>query len=415
MRSFEELLTENTSYIETYVKYKVSRQEDAKDILQEVYLQAFKSFKTLNREESFKPWLISIARNKVNDYYRKTFSDQEVSLEKVQQSFVSINRTFTLEDKVKESLVLLSKEEQQILHMHFWQQMTYKEIAKKLSIPLGTVKSRLYKAKKHFKTLYQKEEKSMNKMPQEIPAYKIEKIEKEPFETRWEELMGWFLIPRLGNKISWGLYDFPERTLTEEFEMECVGKAEIHGEEGVKVKSIQKEGEDTLERTFVAQLTDTHCRYLAESHLENGIEKLYTFLDGDAFINNWGFGEDNIGNEIHLKQKGKIHREGSEITVDADSEIMDVVGRYLVTINGKKYDTICLMDIGLYDENTISEQYIDKNGRTILWRRFNKKNWRWKFDDFEMALDKKLEKNECIIVNGQQCFHWYDCITDYVL
>ena len=163
MRSFEELLTENTSYIETYVKYKVSRQEDAKDILQEVYLQAFKSFKTLNREESFKPWLISIARNKVNDYYRKSLSHQEVSLEKVQQSFVSINRTFTLEDKVKESLVLLSKEEQQILHMHFWQQMTYKEIAKKLSIPLGTVKSRLYKAKKHFKTLYQKEEKSMKR------------------------------------------------------------------------------------------------------------------------------------------------------------------------------------------------------------------------------------------------------------
>lgn len=55
--------------------------------------------------------------------------------------------------------------------------------------------------------------------------------------------------------------------------------------------------EDGMERRFVAQLTDTHSRYLAESHMEKGVRKCYTFLDGEAFLNNWGFGQDNCGNE----------------------------------------------------------------------------------------------------------------------
>jgi hypothetical protein len=50
-----------------------------------------------------------------------------------------------------------------------------------------------------------------------------------------------------------------------------------------------------------------------------------------------------------------------------------------------------------------------------LWRRFNKSNWRWNFNHHEEILDDKLKGNETITVNGVVCYHWYDCITDYVL
>ncbi|MBR0385300.1 MAG: hypothetical protein IJI05_01975 [Erysipelotrichaceae bacterium] len=253
------------------------------------------------------------------------------------------------------------------------------------------------------------------KLPEEIFEYKIEKTDQEPFSVVWEELMGWFLVPREGNSCSFALYDFPERTKAEQIDMKCGGKAEIHGLEGIKVDVTETQGKEKMKRKFVAQLTETHCRYLAEAHEEGGVEKVYTFLDGDAFLDNWGFGPDNIGNEIHLSPKGMIRRDGNSIITDSDREVMDVVGRYLVTINGKTYDTVCLMDIVTYDENTISEQYIDGNGRTVLWRRFNKKNWRWNFDHHEQILDEKLKDNESINVNGVECHHWYDCITDYIL
>ena len=73
------------------------------------------------------------------------------------------------------------------------------------------------------------------------------------------------------------------------------------------------------------------------------------------------------------------------------------------------------MDVCTYDEFTVSEQYIDRNGRTVLWRRFNKKNQRWLFDGFESADESKLKDNEKLVVNGEECLHWYDCITDYIL
>ncbi len=54
---------------------------------------------------------------------------------------------------------------------------------------------------------------------------------------------------------------------------------------------------------------------------------------------------------------------------------MDIVGRYTVTIGGKSYDTVCVMDIETYNCGVVSEQFLDKNGKTILWRRFNRDDW----------------------------------------
>ena len=93
MRDFEELLHQHISSAETYVKYKVSSREDAEDILQETYVRAFRSFNSLNSEESFKPWLISIARNKVNDYYRKKAEILEIPYDDEVIHEVSVNRT----------------------------------------------------------------------------------------------------------------------------------------------------------------------------------------------------------------------------------------------------------------------------------------------------------------------------------
>ena len=371
------------------------------------------NFDSLKSEAAFKPWLISIVRNAVADYYRNKDADKAVPYSDEIGYTVSINRTFGL--SVEDTMERLSDEERRLLQLYYWQEKSVNEIADILHIPAGTVKSRLHKARKNFESKYPREEIHMNKLPETMFDYSIKKIDSEPFEPEWKELMGWFLVPEEGNKLKWGLYDFPEKTLTETFEMKCTGKAMVHGLQGVKVEAIEREGRSKMVRHFIAQLTDTHCRYLAESHVEDGVEKYYTFLDGDDFINNWGFGPDNIGNEIHLKQKGIIKRNGNIIECDANAEVMDVVGRYEVTINDKTYDTVCLMDIGLYDENTVSEQYIDHNGRTILWRRFNKENWRWNFDRFEQTLDEKLKDNEFIIVNSQKCLHWYDCITDYIL
>ena len=262
----------------------------------------------------------------------------------------------------------------------------------------------------------------MTKLPIIMPEYTIEKTNKEPFPVRWEEMQGWLIVPRVGEKLSWGMYYFPDCKRNEYTEIQVTGKAEVHGIEGVEIVAVQYETEDyyrtgavdRMERRFVAQLTDTHSRYLAESHVEDGVRKCYTFLDGEAFIDNWGFGEDNCGNEVDLRPKGLLKRTGNVITGTTAKEVVDVVGRYKVTIGGKEYDTVCVMDIECFNDAVASEQFVDQNGRTILWRRFNRDDWA--INRFGgKPWSEKLPDNERITINGQTYVHWYDCISDYIL
>ena len=429
MDEFEKLLVDVTSGVERFVRYRLPSQTDADDVLQEVYLSAYRNFPGLKNKESFKSWIISIARNKCNDYFRAKAAQMEISIEELSQQELSTGRLgISVVHTVRETLDRLGNKDKQILYLYFWKELPQNEIAKLLDIPVGTVKSRLHTAKLHFKSKYPyqtqkpKGDTTMQKLPEYIPDYTIERLDAEPFSVRWEELQGWLIVPRVGQKLTWGMYDFPERRRTEYTEMEVIGKAEVHGIEGVEVVAMQFDPADyyrtgaldQVERRFVAQLTDTHSRYLAETHMEDGVRKCYTFLDGEAFLNNWGFGEDNCGNEVNLHPKGLLHREGNCVTGTILREVVDVVGRYRVTIGGKSYDTVCVMDIECYNDAVASEQYVDQNGRTVLWRRFNRDDWA--IDRFSgKPWSEKFPDNERITINGETYVHWYDCISDYIL
>ena len=429
MDEFEKLLHDVSSGVARFVRYRLPSQTDADDVLQEVYLSAYRKFPQLKNKDAFKPWIISIARNKCNDYFRNKAAQMEISIEELSQQELSAGRLgISVVHTVRETLDRLGDKDKQILYLYFWKELPQTEIAKLLDIPVGTVKSRLHTAKQHFKNKYPyqtqkpKGDTTMQKLPAYIPDYTIERLDAEPFSVRWEELQGWLIVPRVGQKLTWGMYDFPERKRTEYTEMEVIGKAEVHGIEGVEVVAMQFDPADyfrtgaldRVERRFVAQLTDTHSRYLAETHMEDGVRKCYTFLDGEAFLNNWGFGEDNCGNEVNLHPKGLLQREGNCITGTFPREVVDMVGRYRVTIGGKTYDTVCVMDIECYNDAVASEQYVDQNGRTVLWRRFNRDDWA--IDRFGgKPWSKKFPDNERITINGETYVHWYDCISDYIL
>lgn len=429
--SFEQKLKECISPLERFVNFKISNPQDAKDIIQETCLTAYLKYPNLKNRDSFKPWLISIAKNKCNDYYRQKARVMEIPLEDLNEAaFAKSLYGIKKNNAVKDTLELLGDKEKQIIYLYYFKELPQEEIAKRLNLPLGTVKSRLHYAKKSFKENYPyfsqaKGEKTMNTntaiMPEIMPEYTITKSDKEPFPVKWEEIMGWFIVPRLGEKIKWAMYDFPERKRTEQCVMEVVGKAEVHGIEGVEISSVEYNpmecnsagGQNKVERRFVAQLTDTHCRLLAESHTENGIKKYFTFLDDSDFLDNWGFGKENCGNDIHIAPKYDIIREGNVITAAEKEFLIDVTGRYTVKIAGREYDTVCVTDCYTYIEGAMSEQFIDKNGKTVLWRRFNRNDWA--IDRYGSKWTEILPDNERLTVNGETYVHWYDCITDYIL
>jgi len=426
MESFEARLEAVYSQVERYVKYRLNGCSDAEDVLQDICLTAYLKYGQLQNKDSFKAWMLSIARNRCSDYFRGKGTVREVSLEELPESrLVYGRRGWAVSNPVEDTMERLAGRDREVLELFYWKGLSLAEISGALNIPLGTVKSRLNTARERFRKQYPYPPKGailMTKLPEFMPKYTIEKLNQAPFSTRWEELQGWQIVPRLGEKLSWGLYDAPSGKRTEYTELEVTGRVEVHGIEGVEIAATQYDAEDyyrtgrmeKTERRIAAQLTATHSRFLAESHVEDGVRKCYTFLDGDAFLNNWGFGENNCGNEVNLTPKGLLKREGNIVNGQIPKEVVDIVGRYRVTIGEKTYDTVCVMDIQCFDDCIASEQYIDQNGRTVLWRRFNRDDWA--VDRFGgKPWSEKLPDNERLTINGETYVHWYDCISDYIL
>jgi hypothetical protein len=284
----------------------------------------------------------------------------------------------------------------------------------------------------------------MSKLPKVLPKYEITRTDKPLFSVSWEEVLGWFFVPKLSEKLSWAIYDQPSGERKETYGIQTVGRAVIHGIEGVEVaaKETLPDGTPGTDRTFVAQLTDTHTRILAESHVSNGVKHFYTFLDGDDFLPNWGYGEDNCGNNIHpvgeksatsldniptfaesdatekleLKFNSRFYSLACTVAVKGgDGKLphtQAVIGRFDITIGGKTYDTICIVDVESYDSGVLSETYLDANGRTVLWRRFNRDDWH--IGRYGKPWSALLPNNERMTVNDVTYVHWYDCVTDYI-
>ncbi len=423
MDDFEYLLSECRNALERFIKFKVSDKFDAEDIIQETYFSAYTKFDTLKNKAYFKTWLISIARNKCNDYFKNKARSMSISLDSLTESALVTGKYGVTERTViTETLDMLGDTDKQIIYLFYFRDLPQKEIAKRLNIPLGTVKSRLHYAKESFKAKYpyspkRKEINIMKKLPEVMPEYKIIPVKEAPFSVVFEELTNWFIVPRPHQKVSWGSYDMPKRNLTERVHSEVTGRIVLHGVEGVEIStsfenSSNEWSGDIPKHIYYAQLTDTHCRWLGEKYTDkNGVKHFLTFLDGDEFIAQWGFGDENCGNETHLTAKGDIVRSDDIISTTDKKYLLDIVGRYLVEIAGKTYDTVCIMMV--YEDGVITEQYVDKSGKTVLWRRFNKNNWA--FSRYSQKWTEMLPDNERLNVNGEIYVHWYDCITDYIL
>ena len=77
-----------------------------------------------------------------------------------------------------------------------------------------------------------------------------------PFAVKWEELMGWFLVPKLGEKMSWGMYDIPSRKCSHVYDMQVTGKAKVHGIEGVELTAREASYSDKNDVSSCRRTTD---------------------------------------------------------------------------------------------------------------------------------------------------------------
>ncbi len=166
--AFRELVNRYKNSLYAFLRRFINQQDLVEDVFQDTFLQLFTSRDSFDSERPLRPWLFTIAANKAKDALRKihrqnsvemgTIADSgEVSLDEVVNLLSSYNSTPDNDlsrdetaKKVREIIAEMPENLRAILILAYFEQFSYKQMAEILSIPIGTVKSRLHTAVSYF-------------------------------------------------------------------------------------------------------------------------------------------------------------------------------------------------------------------------------------------------------------------------
>ena len=423
--SFEELLKKHRIVVERYINFRLPSTFDADDVIQETYYAAYIGFEKLRNKELFKPWILSIARNQCNLWFRKKYGNELISLDTIPD----IADTDTTEDNTAyQVLNLLPKESAELLKLTV---QGYKQIdiAKRLNIPIGTVKSRLHYARKQFRSMctpeqilmFEKGRKNMAKkdytcgFPEDMPALILKESSRPFFEVKCADES--FIVPIVGNKNSEGTYRRNKLALVST----CyVPKAAmIHEVAGVKIRrdtyNIRAGKLYKNEKIWFSQLTDEYIRDLATINCDCDEDDdfptaISTFLEeGYDVITN---GNDRVHGRPLLIKENPPKIVDDKIHID-EYNIRYTMGVFDVTIGERTFETIKF--IRVQNNNNITENYVDTNGRLVFMRWYESvdciEQTEWYTDDFK----QHIANNPKLIVNDIEYRLVETRISEYAL
>jgi RNA polymerase sigma-70 factor (ECF subfamily) len=136
------------------VAYKfVGKHDEAEDLTQDIFLKIFKALKTFDRRANFQTWIISISRNLCIDHYRSVRKERQTIARDVDsndlQPATSERGPYAqaehqdLRLQLRQALETLPVALRTAVVLRDLQELSYQEIADRLGLPEGTVKSRI--------------------------------------------------------------------------------------------------------------------------------------------------------------------------------------------------------------------------------------------------------------------------------
>ncbi|MCX7797683.1 MAG: sigma-70 family RNA polymerase sigma factor [Melioribacter sp.] len=167
-------------------------EDDADDLVQETYLKAFRFFDKFEKGTNCKAWLFRIMKNSfINDYRKNVKEPDKVDYEDVQNFYENIKSeevqfnhyeedafSNVLDDEVTKALSELPEDFRTVIILSDIEGFTYDEIADFVDIPVGTVRSRLHRARKMLYSLLYNYAKDKGYVPKKMKKTKNREFEK---------------------------------------------------------------------------------------------------------------------------------------------------------------------------------------------------------------------------------------------
>lgn len=152
---FRTLAIDELTSVHRFALHLVGRPEEAEDLVQQTYLRAFEAWTTFRAGSPMRPWLFKILHNVHRSRARRP-SAKNVPIDDVsaddapasgddRREHIDWER---VDEQLKRAVLGLKPELLEVFLLHASEQLKYREIAEVLQIPIGTVMSRLSRARK---------------------------------------------------------------------------------------------------------------------------------------------------------------------------------------------------------------------------------------------------------------------------
>jgi len=155
-RSFEGFFSKQKISLKKYLQFKVGNDDDVEELLQDTFLSFLDSLPLFGFRSSLKTYLYSIARHEIADYYRRRYAKRVLKLvpivgELAAQEIYSTEELSGQIDKVYREIIPRYAE---VLQLKYEEEMSVKQIAKKLRLSVKAAESRLFRARKAFQLVF---------------------------------------------------------------------------------------------------------------------------------------------------------------------------------------------------------------------------------------------------------------------
>jgi len=155
---FKQIINSNKQNVKNIIK--MITKEENEDLEQEVYLKVWKNSEKYKEQGSFKSWVGTIAKNVSKDYLKLAYKRKEqllpeddTTLERIKDKKSSPELRLIKNDRQQKILKAVNKLKPKFREVVIYCEIygyTYEDCAKRLKCPVGTIKSRLYNAKKEL-------------------------------------------------------------------------------------------------------------------------------------------------------------------------------------------------------------------------------------------------------------------------
>ncbi|HWT76197.1 MAG TPA: RNA polymerase sigma factor SigZ [Mobilitalea sp.] len=154
--AFEIIWDEFSIPLRSYIKRRVSKEQDAEDIIQTVFLKLLANLKDLKDTNKLRAWVYTITRNTIHDYYKS--QRQVLNIDDYSEEIqIEDDIDGTVDDEIAQCLKIMvqnlpEKYKEAVLLTEF-QNLTQSELALQLGLSLPGAKSRVQRARKYLKDM----------------------------------------------------------------------------------------------------------------------------------------------------------------------------------------------------------------------------------------------------------------------